>query len=119
MLATVGTFHQGMPHEKISQNIFFYNVFDSPNHMRARAREEAEMVEEFARRAQEAHAGMVVASGRGTAYTGVGDAYLPFREILALLTGEVEARYAAGAMGREQAMRLWNSLPLTTQELVE
>jgi len=77
------------------------------------------LVEEFALRAQEAHSDLVVAGGRGTAYTGSGDAYLPFREILRSLSGDVEARYAAGAIGREQARRLWNSLPFTAQALVE
>jgi DNA-binding SARP family transcriptional activator/predicted ATPase len=77
------------------------------------------LIEEFARRAQETHGDLVVAAGHGTAYIGVGDPYLPFREILALLSGDVEARWAAGAISREQASRLWNSLPLTAQALVE
>ncbi|HUW14798.1 MAG TPA: BTAD domain-containing putative transcriptional regulator, partial [Anaerolineae bacterium] len=77
------------------------------------------LVEEFALRSQEAHPDLVVAGGRGTAYTGAGDAYLPFREILALLTGDVEARYVAGVIGREQALRLWNTLPSATQALAE
>jgi predicted ATPase len=104
------------------------------------------LVQEFTRRAQEAHAdpstgslrpfdfaqgklrsgqagqagqALVVASGNCNAYTGIGDPYLPFREILGLLTGDVEARWAAGAMTREHALRLWNTLPLTAQALVE
>ncbi|NIP18270.1 MAG: AAA family ATPase, partial [Xanthomonadales bacterium] len=64
------------------------------------------LVQEFTRRAQEAHADLVVASGNCNAYTGIGDPYLPFREILELLTGDVEARWAAGAMTREHARRL-------------
>ena len=43
------------------------------------------LVQEFARRAQAAHPDLIVASGYGNAYTGVGDPYLPFREILAML----------------------------------
>jgi DNA-binding SARP family transcriptional activator len=77
------------------------------------------LVEEFSRRAQEACADLIVASGSCNAYTGIGDPYLPFREILALLTGDVEARWAAGAMTREHARRLWDTLPLTVQALVE
>jgi DNA-binding SARP family transcriptional activator/predicted ATPase len=77
------------------------------------------LVEEFALRAQEAHAELLVANGNCNAHTGVGDPYLPFREILELLTGDVEARWAAGAMTREQARRLWKTLPLTAQALVE
>jgi DNA-binding SARP family transcriptional activator/predicted ATPase len=77
------------------------------------------LVQEFVRRAQDRHTGLVAASGNCNAHTGVGDPYLPFREILGLLTGEVEARWAAGAMNREHARRLWNTLPLTAQALVE
>jgi len=89
------------------------------------------LLQEFARRATEAHpgsegdsgsareGGLVVATGNCNAYTGIGDPYLPFREILALLTGDVEARWMAGAMTREHARRLWNTLPYTAQALVE
>jgi DNA-binding SARP family transcriptional activator/tetratricopeptide (TPR) repeat protein len=77
------------------------------------------LIQAFVRRAQAAHAEMVVAWGNGNAHTGVGDPYLPFREVLWLLTGDVEARWAAGAMEREQARRLWDMLPLTVQALVE
>ncbi|NIO72417.1 MAG: AAA family ATPase, partial [Anaerolineae bacterium] len=77
------------------------------------------LVQEFTRRAQDAHTDLIVASGNCNAYTGIGDPYLPFREILELLTGDVEARWAAGAMTREHARRLWNTLPLAAQALVE
>ncbi|MGD9316396.1 MAG: BTAD domain-containing putative transcriptional regulator, partial [Anaerolineae bacterium] len=77
------------------------------------------LIQEFARRAQAAHADPIAASGNCSAYTGIGDPYLPFREILELLTGSVEAQWAAGAMTREQARRLWNTLPLAAQTLVE
>ncbi|MGD8462335.1 MAG: BTAD domain-containing putative transcriptional regulator [Anaerolineae bacterium] len=73
----------------------------------------------FARRAQEAHPDLLVAGGQGNAHTGIGDPYLPFREILCLLTGDVEAQWAAGAMTREQARRLWQTLPLAAQALVQ
>jgi predicted ATPase/DNA-binding SARP family transcriptional activator len=77
------------------------------------------LIQEFTQRAQDAQADLIVATGNCNAHTGIGDPYLPFREILELLTGDVEARWAAGAMTREHALRLWNTLPLTTQALVE
>jgi predicted ATPase len=77
------------------------------------------LVHEFARCAQETHADLVVAGGNCNAYTGIGDPYLPFREILDLLTGDVETRSMAGAMTREHARRLWHSLPFAVQALVE
>jgi DNA-binding SARP family transcriptional activator/RecA/RadA recombinase len=77
------------------------------------------LIQEFSRRAQAAHGALVAVNGNCNAYTGIGDPYLPFREILALLTGDVEARWAAGAMTREHARRLWNVLPVTAQALVD
>ena len=77
------------------------------------------LVQEFARRAQAAHPELVVAGGNGNAYTGQGDPYVPFREILSLLSGEIQERWAAQSLGREQARRLWHTLPLTAQALVE
>ncbi|MFQ5858813.1 MAG: BTAD domain-containing putative transcriptional regulator, partial [Anaerolineae bacterium] len=77
------------------------------------------LIQEFARRAQEAHPDLIVASGNCNAHTGVGDPYLPFREMLGLLTGDVEARWAAGAITRGHARRLWNTLPFAAQALVQ
>jgi predicted ATPase len=50
------------------------------------------LVTEFARRAQDAHADLLVTIGNCSAQTGIGDPYLPFREVLGLLTGDVEAK---------------------------
>ena len=61
---------------------------------------------EFARRAQARTPQLLVASGICDAYTGVGDAYLPFREILLQLTGDVERSLATGRTTREGASRL-------------
>jgi DNA-binding SARP family transcriptional activator/predicted ATPase len=77
------------------------------------------LIQEFTQRAQEAHADLIVTSGNCNAHTGVGDPYLPFREILELLTGDVEARWAAGTITREHARRLWDTLPLAAQALME
>jgi DNA-binding SARP family transcriptional activator/predicted ATPase len=77
------------------------------------------LIRQFALRAQAAHLDLVIAWGRGNAQTGVGDPYLPFREILSVLTGDVQALWAAGAMTSEQARRLWRLLPCTVQALVE
>jgi DNA-binding SARP family transcriptional activator/tetratricopeptide (TPR) repeat protein len=77
------------------------------------------LIQEFTHRAQQMHPDLIVASGNCNAYTGIGDPYLPLREILGLLSGDVEARWAAGAMTREHARRLWNTLPLTAHALLE
>jgi predicted ATPase len=77
------------------------------------------LLAEFTRRAQDAHKDLIVANGNCNVYTGVGDPYLPFREILELLTGDVEARWIAGAITREHAFRLWFKLPVVAQALVD
>ncbi len=77
------------------------------------------LLAEYSRRVQDRHADLVVANGNCNAYTGIGDPYLPFREILELLTGGVESKWAAGAISREHALRLWNGLPVAAQAMVE
>ena len=54
---------------------------------------------------------VLVAQGRCNAYAGLGDPYLPFRDILGALTGDVESLFRAGATNREQATRLWEAIP--------
>jgi DNA-binding SARP family transcriptional activator/tetratricopeptide (TPR) repeat protein len=74
---------------------------------------------EFARRAQEAHPDLIFASGICNSFAGIGDPYLPFREVLGMLTGDIAALRIGGQMGVEQARRLWALLPLTTQAILE
>ena len=73
----------------------------------------------FAQRAMAAHPDLLVASGNCNAFAGVGDPYLPFREVLALLTGDVESRWAAGTLSRDHAQRVWSALPQTLPAFVE
>jgi predicted ATPase/energy-coupling factor transporter ATP-binding protein EcfA2 len=77
------------------------------------------LIHEFTQRAQERYPGLIVASGNCNAHTGIGDPYLPFREIMGLLTGNVEARWAGGTITKEHARRLWNTLPLALHVLME
>ncbi len=77
------------------------------------------LMAEFARRAQARISDLVIANGNCDAYAGVGDPYLPFRDVLALLTGDVEAKWKAGALSQEQARRLWALLPQAVQALVD
>lgn len=76
------------------------------------------LVQAFVSQAQAMLPALIVADGRCNAYTGVGDPYLPFREILGQLTGDVAARWAAGALDRERARRLWHVLPVAIQTLL-
>jgi adenylate cyclase len=77
------------------------------------------LVTEFARRAQEAHDALLVAVGTCNAQTGIGDPYLPFRDLLGLLTGDVESKLAQGAISQENARRLRAFFLRSVQVLVE
>jgi predicted ATPase len=58
-------------------------------------------------------------SGHCNAHTGLGDPYLPFREALNMLTGELETRWTAGLITRQQAKCLWELMPVSLPALVE
>ncbi|UCC65447.1 MAG: AAA family ATPase, partial [Anaerolineae bacterium] len=77
------------------------------------------LMDEFARRAMEAHRDLLVAVGNCNAYSGMGDPYSPFRGAMAMLTGDVESRWVAGAISREHARRMWKAAPLAVQAVAE
>ena len=75
------------------------------------------LLAEFTRRALKSHPDLVVAAGNCNAFSGAGDPFHPFREIIDQLAGDVEARWRAGTISREQARRVWELLPVTTEIL--
>jgi len=77
------------------------------------------LIQEFARRALDAHADLIIAGGNCNAYTGIGDPFLPFREILGLLTGDVEARSGAGMISLAHVRRLRALIPVAVSALVD
>ena len=77
------------------------------------------LVNEFSRRAQATHTELLVVTGHCNAYAGAGDPYLPFRDVMGMLTGAVEAKWMAGAITRQHAQRLWHALPETVQALLD
>ncbi|UCC41265.1 MAG: protein kinase [Candidatus Aminicenantes bacterium] len=77
------------------------------------------LIQEFSRRAQETFTTLIVASGKCNALTGMGDPYLPFIELMSLLTGDVESKWEAGILTREHALRLWNLFSQSAKALVD
>src|SRR5262245_34639407 len=77
------------------------------------------LVQEFARRAQATDPELSVVIGYCNAHTGLGDPYLPFREALNMLMGDVEAKWAAGLITSAHARRLWELMPLTVPALMK
>ena len=76
------------------------------------------LLDEFVRRAVKAYPALLVARGDCNAYAGVGDPYLPFRDVMAMLTGDLEGRWSAGALRHDHAQRLWDALPLVMTSLL-
>lgn len=77
------------------------------------------LVTEFARRAEADHGSLIYAIGECNAQTGEGDPYLPFREILELLSGDTAAALAEGAITEESARRLSGFLRTSARTLTD
>lgn len=77
------------------------------------------LISAFARTAEAAHPDLVVVSGKCDAHTGASDPFMPFREIMALLAGDVDALKAAGELSAERARRLGDVLPDTARSVLE
>ena len=77
------------------------------------------LLKAFIREAQANRPDLIAVVGNCSAYTGIGDPYLPFRVIGAQLWGDVETQWLSGAISREQAHRLWKMLPETSEALVK
>ena len=69
------------------------------------------LANEFLRRAMTSNPSLLAVKGRCNAYTGVGDPYLPFLEMMEMLTGAVESKWAGGEISGQHARRLWRSMP--------
>jgi DNA-binding SARP family transcriptional activator len=72
----------------------------------------------FAGQAQAAQPDLITALGSGDAFTGAGDPYHPFRQILRWLVGDFEIWWRSGAISHEHALRLSQVMPLTIKCLM-
>jgi len=77
------------------------------------------LVQEFFQQALGRQPALAAAWGNSHAYFGSGDPYLPFREILEMLTGQVEHRWEAGSITQEHARRMWHLIPYSARALLE
>ena len=74
---------------------------------------------EFARRAQQRDKELLVVIGDCNAQTGIGDPYLPFREVLGMLAGDIDDKVAQGMTTEENASRLRNFLRVSKRIIVD
>ena len=77
------------------------------------------LVNRFFQEALERAPEVIVAVGSSNSQTGMGDPYLPFREALAMLTGDVTANQAVGKIAPENANRIRTVMVRSVQVLVE
>ncbi|MBN1224315.1 MAG: protein kinase, partial [Candidatus Aminicenantes bacterium] len=77
------------------------------------------LMKEFCRKAQEGYPDLIIADGKCNAHSGIGDPYLPFREVLGLLTGDVEAKWKAGILSSQMAQRLWKLTPSAVEAVLD
>ncbi|HEY45139.1 MAG TPA: AAA family ATPase [Anaerolineae bacterium] len=73
----------------------------------------------FASRALSKHHDLVIAVGTCNSHTGISDPYLPFREILAMLTGDIEGQLGQRIPSSENTTRLKSFLRISGQAIVE
>jgi predicted ATPase/DNA-binding SARP family transcriptional activator len=77
------------------------------------------LIEEFASQALAANDELAVAAGQCNAQSGIGDPYLPFVEILQMLSGDMQGQLAGGSIDSDRARRLWSLVPRMAQILVD
>jgi predicted ATPase len=77
------------------------------------------LLREFCRQAQVSSSNLIVGYGSCNSQFGIGDPYLPFKEILALLTGDVQDELSGRTVNEENADRLKKFTGHTAEALVE
>src|SRR5574341_1169996 len=77
------------------------------------------LIHEFIRRARHTHNNLLTATGNCNAYTGAGDPYLPFIEMMQWLTGDYEAKKADGILTPQTNRCLLAALPTALHALTE
>ncbi|MFL7892821.1 MAG: AAA family ATPase [Anaerolineales bacterium] len=77
------------------------------------------LLRKFSQLTQDRWEDLVIAYATCEAFSGIGDPYLPFRNILALLAGDVAAKQSNVLIDQENAQRLWEMLPYTCQAILD
>ncbi len=77
------------------------------------------LVTEFVRRTEEADPTLVAAMGECNAQTGVGDAYLPFRQVLTELSGAQDEKQTAKVIDATNAERLKEFVRVSGETLLD
>jgi len=76
------------------------------------------LLAEFIRRSLETHGDLLTVIGSCNAQFGHGDPYLPFRQALHTLTGDLEVSQSVGMPNEEHVRRIWSALPFILETLL-
>lgn len=77
------------------------------------------LVEAFIRRAQASYKDLILAVGNCNAHTGVGDPFLPFREVIAVLTGSTDLAEKQRLASSDNESRIKNLMSTSVQILID
>lgn len=77
------------------------------------------LLAEFARQAIDQNHVLLAVTGSCTVFSGMGDPFLPFRDLMAQLTGGGEKALQAGILSEEQARRLREWKEITLQAILQ
>src|SRR5512135_1145505 len=77
------------------------------------------LVTEFVRRSEEADLNVVAAIGECNAQTGAGDAYLPFRQVLTVLSGAQDEKETSKTIDATNAARLKEFVRVSGETLLD
>ena len=77
------------------------------------------LVKEFINLSLQRLPGLVAVYSNCNAFTGTSDPYLPFIEILSMLTGDLDQFWIMGSGSRDIAARLWSAASEAVQALIE
>jgi tetratricopeptide (TPR) repeat protein len=73
----------------------------------------------FAENAQMEYPDLLIAIGECNSRTGISDPYLPFKEILAMLVGDIDAKSARGRISPQTSKRLRNAMATSIETILE
>lgn len=76
------------------------------------------LADNFVRQALQKNPEMISARGFCHAYSGVGDPYGPFREVMGMLTGDLETYWASGVLSTQAARNTWEFVPTVMEALL-
>ena len=76
------------------------------------------LLDEFARQAQDIYPDLFVVQGKCNAHIGIGEPFMPFRDILNMLTGEAEPLITYGMNRTVNVLRMSEILPVTVEALL-